>query len=64
MCCSPAFSQHVFTTYQTTFCEIPLPQTLPFRPTARKILPWVMQAAAVQWSRATLTQPGTGTVRM
>jgi len=47
MCCSPAFSQRLFTTYQTTFCEIPSPQSLSVRATARKIRPSVIRAAFV-----------------
>lgn len=37
MCSKLAFSQHVLTTYQTMFCEIPRPHTFPILPTARKI---------------------------
>jgi len=64
MCSKPALSQHVFTTYHTTFCEIPRPHTFPIRATARKILPSVTLAAHVHWSRAALTHAGIGTVRM
>ena len=64
MCSNPALSQQLLTTYHTTFCEMPLPQTFPIRATARKILPSLTPAAMVQWSRAALTQSGMGTVRM
>jgi hypothetical protein len=47
MCSKPALSQHVFTTYQTTFCEIPQPHTFPILATARKILPSLTLAARV-----------------
>ena len=42
-----ALSQHVFTTYHTTFCEIPFPHTFPALATARKILPSVTPAARI-----------------
>jgi hypothetical protein len=64
MCSKPAFSQQVLTTYQTTFCEMPLPHTFPSLATARKILPSLTPAARVHWSRAALTHAGMGTVRM
>jgi hypothetical protein len=35
MCFNPTLSQQVFTTYQTTFCEMPLPHTFPVLATAR-----------------------------
>jgi len=38
-----ALSQQVLTTYQTAFCEMPLPHTLPSLATARKILPSLTQ---------------------
>jgi hypothetical protein len=60
MCSNPALSQHVLTTYHTTFCEMPLPHTFPILATARKILPSVTPAASVHWSRAALTQFGIG----
>ena len=62
MCSSPAFSQQVLTTYQTTFWEMPRPHTFPRLATARKILPSLTPAARVHWSRATFTQFGMGTV--
>ena len=37
MCSKPALAQQVLTTYQTTFCERPLPHTFPRPATARKI---------------------------
>ncbi len=37
MCSKPALSQQLLTTYQTTFCERPLPHTFPRLATARKI---------------------------
>ena len=49
MCCSPALSQQVFTTYQTTFWQTPWPHTFPALPIARKILPCVMPAFAVHY---------------
>jgi len=64
MCSRPAFWQHVLTTYQTTFCDNPLPHTFPFLATLRKILSSVTLAAPVHWSSAALTQLGMGTVRM
>src|ERR1700747_2281619 len=64
ICSIPAFSQHPFTTYQTTFCEIPSPQSLSVRATARKILPSLPPAAFVHSSSAALTHNGMGTVRM
>src|ERR1019366_6560323 len=64
MCSKPALSQQVLTTYQTTFCEIPLPHTFPILATARKILPSVTFAARVHWWRAALTPFGMGTGRM
>ena len=64
MCSKPAFLQHVLTTYQTTFCEIPRPHTLPVPATARNTLPSVTLATRVHWSSAVLTQFGMGTVRM
>lgn len=45
MCSKPAFWQQVLTTYQTTFCDKPLPHTFPFLATLRKILPCVTLAA-------------------
>ena len=47
MCSKPALSQQVLTTYQTTFCEMPFPHTLPILATARKIRPSLTPAAAV-----------------
>src|SRR5713101_6284968 len=64
MCSKPALSQQVLTTYQTTFCERPLPHTFPRLATARKILPSQTPAARVHCSRAAFTQFGMGTVRM
>ena len=64
--CAPSrpFWQQPLTTYQTTFCDKPLPHTFPSLATLRKILPSVTLAAHVHWSRAALTHPGIGTVRM
>jgi hypothetical protein len=54
MCSNPALSQYVLTTYHTTFCEMPPPQTFPNLATARKILPSVTPAARVHWYGADL----------
>ena len=55
---------HSFTTHQTTFSLIPVPQTDPRLLTQRKTRPLVIPAAAVQASTDDLTQFGTGTVRI
>ena len=64
MCSSPARWQHFRTTYQTTFSEIPDPQTLPLLATARNTLPFVMPAAEIQSSSDCFARWGMGTVRM
>ena len=63
ICSSPARWQQLRTTYQTTFSEIPEPQTFPTLATARKIFPFVIAAAEIHSSSACLTQRGIGTVR-
>lgn len=40
--------QQPLTTYQTTFCEMPLPHTRPVPATARKMCPSVIPAAVIQ----------------
>ena len=47
MCSNPALPQQDRTTYQTTFCEIPVPHTFPVLATAQKILPSVTLAARI-----------------
>lgn len=47
ICSKPVFWQQLLTTYHTTFCEMPLPHTVPVLATARKILPSVTPAATV-----------------
>src|SRR5689334_3796208 len=54
MCSSPTRLQHCRTTYQTTFSEIPEPQTLPLLATARNIFPFVTPAAEIHSSSACL----------
>ena len=56
-------SAHLRTTYQMTSSDIPLPQGVPCRLTARKIRPAVTFADSLHRSTACLTQAGTGTVR-
>jgi hypothetical protein len=63
ICSSPTPLQQSLTTYHTTFCEIPLPHTLPRLLTARKILPSVIPAAVIHRSSARFAHCGIGTVR-
>ena len=51
------------TTYQMTFSEIPVPQGVPCRLSARKIRPAVTLADSLHRSTASWTQAGIGTVR-
>jgi hypothetical protein len=51
------------TTYQTTFCVIPSPQTAPLLRIDRNSLPLTMGTVSAQVSTVLLTQAGTGTVR-
>jgi hypothetical protein len=60
----PRFFAAAFTTYQTTFWEIALPQTFPVRLTLRKIFPSLIPAATVHSSSARFAHSGIGTVRM
>jgi len=58
----PSRAAYCFTTCQTTFSVISVPQTVPFLQTRRKSLPCFMSAALSQWSSVSFTQSGIGTV--
>jgi len=47
MCCSPGFSQQLFTTYHPTFCEMPSPHALSVLATARNTLPSLIPGGRV-----------------
>src|SRR5262249_7354361 len=61
---TPSLPAYSFTTCQTTFSVIFVPQTTPVRQTQRKILPCVISATASQSSIVRFTHSGIGTVRM
>src|SRR6201984_1425013 len=62
--CKPASSEHTLTTYQTTFCVMPLPQTMSLRATARKTFPSLMPAVdALMSTRRGLLSPSAESAR-
>jgi hypothetical protein len=59
----PARFAQALTTYQTTFCVMPSPQTVPFLRIDLNSLPLTMGALAAHASSVFLTHAGMGTVR-